>query len=217
MILDVILNGKSMYEKGWIREKIDFPTPKPQSNTIVVPGRNTPIRYTEALGRTSYQPRSFTITLSMSGTREKFNEMVIDVANEYSGKLTRVVCSDSPDVFALGTLEVTPSYDASMKKGQLVLACSDGDSYLYHVDETEFYVYRADKTFEFVNDYMPVVPIITTTGDVDLSWSVGDENFQKTIGPGVWELPELEFQHGTNYLYIKTNDEITIVYREGRL
>lgn len=54
---------------GWLREGINFPAPQPQTNTIVVPGRNSPIRYTEALGRVSYQPRSFDITLSMLGTR----------------------------------------------------------------------------------------------------------------------------------------------------
>ena len=53
MIPDVKLNGKSVREMGWIRENIDFPTPQSQTNTIVVPGRNSPIRYTEALGRVS--------------------------------------------------------------------------------------------------------------------------------------------------------------------
>ena len=53
MIPDVTLNGKSIREMGWIRENIDFPTPQSQTNTIVVPGRNSPIRYTEALGRVS--------------------------------------------------------------------------------------------------------------------------------------------------------------------
>ena len=48
MIPDVKLNGKSVREMGWIRENIDFPTPQSQTNTIVVPGRNSPIRYTEA-------------------------------------------------------------------------------------------------------------------------------------------------------------------------
>ena len=63
MILDVMINGISLYGLGWIREMIDFPTPQSQTNTIVVPGRNSPIRYTEALGSVSYQPRQFTITL----------------------------------------------------------------------------------------------------------------------------------------------------------
>ena len=56
MIPDVKLNGKSVREMGWIRENIDFPTPQSQTNTIVVPGRNSPIRYT-CLLYTSPSPR----------------------------------------------------------------------------------------------------------------------------------------------------------------
>lgn len=56
---DIKINGISMASLGWLRETVSFPTPKAQSNTIVVPGRNTPIRYTEALGRVSFEPRTF--------------------------------------------------------------------------------------------------------------------------------------------------------------
>lgn len=70
---DIKINNISMLGLGWLRESIDFPTPQSQSETITVPGRNSPIRYTEALGRVSYEPRSFEIVLSMLGSREKYN------------------------------------------------------------------------------------------------------------------------------------------------
>src|SRR5699024_12168329 len=58
--------------------------------TVVVPGRNAPIRFTEALGRVSYQPRSFSITLSMLGSREKFNQRKDILANLYAGQLCQI-------------------------------------------------------------------------------------------------------------------------------
>ena len=61
---------------GWLRETVNFPTPQSQSDTVIVPGRNSPIRFTEALGRVSYQPRSFELTFSMLGTRAALNQMV---------------------------------------------------------------------------------------------------------------------------------------------
>ena len=54
MRADVKINGRWMYAMGWLREEIDFPTPQSQTNTVVVPGRNAPIRFTEALGWVSY-------------------------------------------------------------------------------------------------------------------------------------------------------------------
>ena len=47
---DILINSISLFQMGWLRESIDFPTPQSQSETVVVPGRNSPIRFTEALG-----------------------------------------------------------------------------------------------------------------------------------------------------------------------
>ena len=75
MIHDILINNVSVASLGWIRESIDFPSPEPQMETITVPGRNSPIRYTEALGKVSFEPRSFEIVLTMLGDRSKFNQM----------------------------------------------------------------------------------------------------------------------------------------------
>ena len=105
MIPDVKINGTSMLSLGWLRETVDFPTPKSQTNTVVVPGRNSPIRFTEALGRVSYQPRSFEITLTMLGTRAEYDSMVSEAVNRYAGQLVQVICSEEPDLYYIGTIE----------------------------------------------------------------------------------------------------------------
>lgn len=133
---DILINGISMLGLGWLRESIDFPTPQPQSETITVPGRNSPIRYTEALGRVSYQPRSFDITLSMLGSRSMFNTMVENTVNRIAGRLCRVICNDEPELYAIGTLECISAYNPLTGKGQLTISCTDGDSFRYHVEET---------------------------------------------------------------------------------
>ena len=137
MRADVKINDLWMFAMGWLREEIDFPTPQSQTNTVVVPGRNAPIRFTEALGRVSYQPRSFSITLSMLGRREKFNQRKDILANLYAGQLCQVILSEEPDLYAVGTLELEPAYDPLPGKAQMMLSCSDGDSYRYHTEETE--------------------------------------------------------------------------------
>ena len=96
---DITLNGISMNGIGWLRESASFPPSQSQTNTIVVPGRNSPIRYTEALGRVSYQPRSFQITLSMLGDRIKFNEMISRTVNRLAGRLAKVVLSEEPELY----------------------------------------------------------------------------------------------------------------------
>ena len=49
MIPDILINDTSMFKLGWIREIIDFPY-RSRSRTVTVPGRNSPIRFNEALG-----------------------------------------------------------------------------------------------------------------------------------------------------------------------
>lgn len=213
---DIKINNISMLSLGWLRESIDFPTPQSQSETITVPGRNSPIRYTEALGRVSYEPRSFEIVLSMLGSREKYNAMLADTVNRLAGQLCQVSTSEEADLYAVGTVECSPAYDPLSGKGILTLSCSDGDSYRYHTAETVLTV-TGSGTVTLQNDFMPVVPKVTTTADTALNWKVGKDTFQKTISTGTWEIPELELMAGTNTVKVTGIGSTTFRYREGRL
>lgn len=216
MIPDVKLNNISMLNLGWLREGINFPTPQSQTNTIVVPGRNSPIRYTEAFGRVSYQPRSFDITLSMLGTREKFNQMSEQIANRFPGRLVDVILSEEPALYCVGTLEITPGYDPLTHKGQLAISSTDGDAYRYHTTETVV-IQNGNGTAVLTNDFMPAVPAATVTDETTLKWQVGTDRFIKTVSAGTWTFPELELSHGENEIEVSTGGMVTFRYREGRL
>ncbi len=216
MIPDVKLNNVSMLNLGWLRESINFPAPQSQSNTIVVPGRNSPIRYTEALGRVSYQPRTFDITLSMLGTREKFNQMSEQVVNRFAGQLVNVILSEEPALYCVGTLEITPGYDPLGHKGQLTINSSDADAYRYHTEETAAAVTGGGNVI-LLNDFMPAVPTVTVTEETTLKWQVGTDRFMKTVSAGTWTFPELELAQGENEIEIITGGTATFRYREGRL
>ena len=213
---DITLNGISMNGIGWLRESASFPPSQSQTNTIVVPGRNSPIRYTEALGRVSYQPRSFQITLSMLGDRIKFNEMISRTVNRLAGRLAKVVLSEEPELYYIGTIQMESAYAPLTGKGTLVISCEDGDSYRYHVDETEVTVTGGGSVI-LLNDSMPVIPSVTVTEETALSWQIGNDRFQKSVNAGTWTFPELELVHGENSIEIITDGTVTFRYREGRL
>ena len=213
---DVTINGVSMLSLGWLRETVNFPTPQSQSNTITVPGRNSPIRFTEALGRVAYQPRSFDMTFSMLGDRADFDRLVSIVVNQFAGQLCRVTLTEDPTLYALGTLEAAPTYDPLTGKGTLELSCTDGDAFLYYVEETVVSV-SGGGTVILVNDYMPVVPVITVTAETTLRWAVDGESVQKTVSAGSWEIPELELRHGDNTVSVAGEETTTFTYRQGRL
>ena len=213
---DALINGVSMLSLGWLRETVSFRTPQSQSNTITVPGRNSPIRFTEALGRVAYQPRSFDMSFSMLGDRADFDILVSLVVNQFAGKLCRVTLTEDPTLYAVGTLETAPSYDPLTGKGTLELSCTDGDAFLYHTEETVVNI-SGGGTVILANDYMPVVPVITVTAETTLRWAIDGESFQKTVNAGTWEIPELELRHGDNTIIVSGEGLTSFAYREGRL
>lgn len=213
---DILIDSVSLNALGWLRETVNFPTPQSQSETVIVPGRNSPIRFTEALGRVSYQPRSFELTFSMLGDRAAFNQIVSEIANRFSGHLVQVICSEEPELYLVGTVEAAPTYDPLAGKGQLILSCVDGDAYRYHVAETVVTI-SGGGTVTLENDYMPVVPTVATTAETALNWQVGGDTFRKTVSAGVWKFPELELLQGTNTVSVSGSGTTSFRYREGRL
>lgn len=213
---DITINEVSMLSLGWLRETVNFPTPQSQSNTITVPGRNSPIRFTEALGRVAYQPRSFDMTFSMLGDRSGYDRLVSAVVNQFAGQLCRVTLTEDPTLYALGTLEADPNYDPISGKGTLVLSCTDGDAFLYYVEETVESI-SGSGTITLRNDFMPVVPVLTTTAEATLRWAVDGESFHKTVSAGIWEIPELELRYGDNTVSVTGDGTTTFTYRQGRL
>jgi len=72
-------------------------------------------------------------------------------------------------------------------------------------------------TVTLENDYMPVVPTVTTTAETALNWQVGGDTFRKTVSAGVWKFPELELLQGTNTVSVSGSGTTSFRYREGRL
>lgn len=213
---DVFFNDVSLFSMGWLRESVDFPVPLSQSESLVVPGRSAPLRFTQALGKVSFQPRSFTITLSMCGTRARFDALVSTTVNRFAGQLVKVVRTEDKSVYAIGTLEAESSYDPRTYKGVLVFSSKDADAYLYHVQETTKSL-TGSGTLSLANDFMPVMPSITTTAETTLAWQAGADAFTKTLSAGTWTVPELELAPGDNTITVTGTGTITFTYREGRL
>ena len=127
-----------------------------------------------------------------------------------------MVLSEEPELYYIGTIQMESAYAPLTGKGTLVISCEDGDSYRYHVDETEVTVTGGGSVI-LLNDYMPVIPSVTVTEETALSWQIGNDRFQKSVNAGTWTFPELELVHGENSIEIITDGTVTFRYREGRL
>ena len=97
-----------------------------------------------------------------------------------------------------------------------MLSSTDADAFRYHVDETVVTI-TGSGTVILSNDYMPVVPVVTTTDETAFVWSVGGDTFRKSVSAGTWEFPELELAHGSNTVTVMGEGVTTFAYQEGRL
>ena len=156
------------------------------------------------------------MTFSMLGGRADFDILVSLVVNQFAGKLCQVTLTEDLTLYALGTLEAAPTYDPLTGKGTLELSCTDGDAFLYYVEETVESI-SGSGTAVLVNDYMPVVPVIAATAETTLRWAIDGESFHKTVSAGTWEIPELELRHGDNTVSVTGEGTTTFTYRQGRL
>lgn len=78
-------------------------------------------------------------------------------------------------------------------------------------------IVSGNATVSLQNDYMPVIPVVTTTAETKLTWKIGTDTFNKTVSAGTWEFPELQLSHGTNSVKVTGSGTTTFRYREGCL
>ncbi len=213
---DVKINGVSMNSLGWLRESISFPPVASQTDNVVIPGRNSPIRFSVVNNRINYQPRTFKIVLVMLGNRTKFMEMESAILQQFLGQLCKVTISEKPDLYVQGTLQLESDYDVDTHKGSLTINCSDADAYFYHIDKTSK-TFSGDQQAVLSCDFMSTVPQITVTEQTKLEWFIDQESFSKTLNKGTWTIPELELHQGENTISITTSGQVTFEYQEGCL
>jgi len=119
-------------------------------------------------------------------------------------------------LYALGTLEADPTYDPLTGKGTHMLFRTDGDAFLHDAAETVEKI-GGSGTITLHNDFMPVVPVVTSTAETALRWAIDGEALHKTVGIGTWEIPESALRHGDASVSATGEGTTTFTYRQGRL
>ena len=209
---DIALNDIWLSESGWLRESIYISVPQPQFETVIVPGRSSPVRF----ATNSFEPRTIEAVLTMLGKRSRFDIMVASFMNAYLGKTARIKDSEWPYFYYVGTIQAEAEYDPLSGKGVLKIIAEDCDAYRYASEETSISI-TGSGTVYLSNGYMPVVPTITLTASTMLSWTKGGDSFSKTLSAGTWQIPELELEEGNNTVTVSGSGRTTFRYREGQL
>ena len=181
--------------------------PSVKENYVDIAGGDSSIDLTEAVGGVVFEDGkiSFKFTLFDAENKEKMK-------NDLHGKKLKIVLEREPEFYYEGRISVT----SENQTGNIYELCMEARVRPYKM-ENQVTVrdeeVKTSKEIILFNERMPVMPVITIRGNVNISYD--DTNF--ALKTGIYEIPEVTFREGINRLKVSGNGSIRLEYRKGRL
>ncbi len=181
--------------------------PAIKENYVDIAGGNSSIDLTEAVGGMAFEDGriSFKFTLFSAGSKEKLK-------NDLHGKKMKIVLEREPEFYYEGRVSVT----SEAQIGNRYEVCIDARVKPYKMEEQVTVCdekVNGTKDIVLFNDRMPVMPLITVKGNVNVNY----DGISFLLKTGVYEIPEITFRDGINRLKVSGSGNLRLEYRKGRL
>jgi len=190
-------------------------TPKVKSKSITLNDRDGDLDFTDALtGVPAYGTRELSFEFEYLDDPAEWTEIFTDIRNFIHGQRLKIFEPDDPNYYYLGRAEVgNPS--GGLVKAFAINVIADTWKYKATGKTVVKYTATAGGTIIISNDWRPVSPTITTTGQV--AFSFGGVNYS-IAGAGDYRFPKLRLTHGANRINVTSGSgTITFAYQEGAL
>jgi phage-related protein len=185
--------------------------PEPQTNFVEIPGRDGALDLSEAFGTVRYADRIISLTLY---ARAPFDAAVSAFAADVHGRRMNVIFDRDPTYYydARITLE-----DVERHAGycELTLECRAKPYKLEHFETTITVLPTGAATVSLTNTRMPVVPVIMTSAEMTLAFTIGGLVYTINLSAGVHIVPSLILMEGDTEVEITGTGSITFTYRKG--
>lgn len=198
---------------GLIVAPYAIPLPEPQTNFVEIPGRDGALDLSEAFGTVRYADRIIPLTLYV---RAPFDALISAFAADVHGRRMNVIFDRDPTYYydARITLE-----DVERHAGycELSLECRAKPYKLEHFETTITVLPTGNASVTLANTRMPVVPSITVSAEMTLTFTIGTINHTVTLSVGTHTVPSLLIQEGETTIGIDGTGSIMFAYRKGAL
>ena len=198
---------------GLIVAPYAIPMPEPQTNFVEIHGRDGALDLSEAFGTVRYADRIVPITLY---ARAPFDAAVTAFAANAHGRRMNVIFDRDPTYYydARVTLE-----DVERHAGycELSLECRAKPYKLEHFETTVTILPNGTATVTLTNTRMPVVPMITVSTEMTLTYTLSGTNYSVNLSAGTHTVPSLVLIEGDTEIGIVGSGRITFTYRKGAL
>jgi len=198
---------------GLIVAPYAIPMPEPQTNYVEIPGRDGALDLSEAFGTVRYADRIIPLTLY---ARAPFDALISAFTSDVHGRRMNVIFDRDPTYYydarvALEDLERHAGYC------ELSLKCCTKPYKLEHFETSMTVLPAGSATVTLTNTRMPVVPTITVSAEMTLTFTISAINYDVTLSAGAHVVPSLVLMEGETEIGITGTGSITFTYRKGAL
>ena len=198
---------------GLIVAPYAIPMPEPQMNFVEIPGRDGALDLSEAFGTVRYTDRIIPLTLY---ARAPFDTLISAFAADVHGRRMNVIFDRDPTFYydARVTLE-----DVERHAGycELSLECRAKPYKLEHFETAITVLPTGSATVTLTNTRMPVVPVITVSAGMTLTFTLLGKDYTVNLSAGTHIIPSLVLMEGDTEIGITGTGRITFTYRKGAL
>ena len=198
---------------GLIVAPYAIPMPEPQMNFVEIPGRDGALDLSEAFGTVRYADRIIPLMLY---AHAPFDALISVFAADVHGRRMNVIFDRDPTFYydARVTLE-----DVERHAGycELSLECRARPYKMEHFETTITVLPTASTTVTLTNTRMPVVPTITVSAGMTLTFTLLGKDYTVNLSAGTHIIPSLVLMEGDTEIGITGTGRITFTYRKGAL
>ena len=187
--------------------------PEPQTNFVEIPGRDGALDLSEAFGTVRYADRIIPLTLY---ARAPFDALISAFAADVHGRRMNVIFDRDPTYYydARITLEDVEKHTGYC---ELSLKCHTKPYKLEHFETTVTILPDGTATATLSNTRMPVVPVITTSAEMTLTFTIAGVVYTINLSAGTHNIPSLMLIEGDTEIGITGAGSITFTYQKGAL
>lgn len=182
-------------------------SPSPKINVIEVPDSDKVLDFTEFSGEIHYSRRQLKFTFTSIDP-----EMVDDatIKNALHGRKINVTLSDVPGYYFTGRVSVGDwQIEKKIAKIEITVDCEP-----WKYKNTETVITAVNGTAALTNARKPVIPKITTSGAITITWAGGSASLSAGTDLIV---PELVIPEGSTTVTITGTATVSFKYREAVL
>ncbi len=198
---------------GLIVAPYAIPMPEPLTSFVEIPGRDGALDLSEAFGTVRYADRIIPLTLY---ARAPFDTLISAFAGDVHGRRMNMIFDRDPTFYYDARMTIE---DVERHWGycELSLECRVKPYKLEHFETAIAVLPTGNATVTLTNSRMPVVPTITTSAEMTLTFTIAGVVYTIHLATGSHVVPSLVLMEGETEIDISGTGSITFTYRKGAL